>query len=229
MKFVLALLSIAMIVGCSSLTPVTATYELIDRPETEQIVSANIGDTVVEKGKRYTFRGVDLMNHLSKGSGFTNGYEIAPQKMAAVYEDKKYTYYSAERMLLKDLLLGTMPVYGGLCISKTTPRKVFVYIEAGRCIWDVTNEASINPTTVIADTSPGFVQELIYNGRTGEYVKFLYREFTQDIARPAFSQEVQYDLGDGNVIGFKDARIEIVSATNTELRYKVLQSFPDPE
>ena len=45
--------------------------------------------------------------------------------------------------------------------------------------------------------------------------------------RPAFAQEVQYDLGEDSVIGFKGVRIEVVEATNRLLTYKVLTSFPD--
>lgn len=76
--------------------------------------------------------------------------------------------------------------------------------------------------------TPGFRQELIYNGRSGDTVKFLYREFSGDYARPPFSQEVQYDLKDGSMIGFKSVRIEVLEASNTRLSYRVLSSFPDP-
>jgi hypothetical protein len=72
---------------------------------------------------------------------------------------------------------------------------------------------------------PGFSQELIYNGRVGNYVKFIYREFSGDMARSAFTQEVQYDLDVSNFVGFKGVRIEIVEATNSEIIYKVVNHF----
>ena len=72
---------------------------------------------------------------------------------------------------------------------------------------------------------PGFSQELIYNGRVGNYVKFIYREFSGDMARSAFTQEVQYDLDLSNFVGFKGVRIEIVEATNREIIYKVVNHF----
>jgi hypothetical protein len=55
---------------------------------------------------------------------------------------------------------------------------------------------------------------------------YLYREYARDTARPAFSQEVEYDLSEGNVIGFKGARVEVLEATNFFTRYKVLVHFP---
>ena len=45
--------------------------------------------------------------------------------------------------------------------------------------------------------------------------------------RPAFTQDIQYDLKESNIIGFKGVRIEIIEATNRHIKYKVLNSFPD--
>jgi hypothetical protein len=52
-------------------------------------------------------------------------------------------------------------------------------------------------------------------------VKLLYREFSEDRTRPAFSQEVTSDLKEGTLVDFKGARIEILEATNISIRYKV--------
>tara|TARA_Y100001970_G_C14190539_1_gene835093 strand:+ start:221 stop:1267 length:1047 start_codon:yes stop_codon:yes gene_type:complete len=72
-------------------------------------------------------------------------------------------------------------------------------------------------------------QELIYNGRSGDTVKFLYREFTSEgMARAAFQQVVTYDLKIGEVIGFKGARFRILEADNINLSYEVLNHFYNP-
>jgi len=228
MRFFLFLFGPFLVSGCMSITPLTPQSEIIDRPELGVATTVNIGDTVLSKGQRYTFPGINLVGPLSKGSGIQVGYDIPAQRLPAVYEDKNYTYFSASRMTQKDMLLGTMPANGGICISKKDPTKIGVYIMAGACPLKAVPEPVIEPTNVTAENAPGFVQELIYNGRVDDYVKFLYREFSQDVARPAFSQEVQYDLGDAAEIGSKDARLEILSATNTELTYRVLSTFPDP-
>lgn len=69
------------------------------------------------------------------------------------------------------------------------------------------------------------LQEFIYNGKVNNAVKFTYREYVNDLARPAFTQDLQYDLNDGLVIGFKGLRIEIISVTNSKIKYKVLSNF----
>lgn len=70
-----------------------------------------------------------------------------------------------------------------------------------------------------------FNQEFIYSGKVGNIVKFSYREFYKNLARQAFTQDVQYDLSEGNIIGFKGAKFEIINASNFKLDYKILSPF----
>lgn len=84
----------------------------------------------------------------------------------------------------------------------------------------VENTVYTNP-----DCKDCFKKVFIYNGKAGSIIKFSYREFINDMARPAFTQELQYDLSDGNIVGFKGLRIEILNTTNIEIEYRVLSSF----
>lgn len=70
-----------------------------------------------------------------------------------------------------------------------------------------------------------FQQELLYNGKIGNRVALGYREFSGDLARPAFSNEVSYDLSESTTLGYKGARIEVIKATNTEITYKLVSGF----
>jgi hypothetical protein len=78
---------------------------------------------------------------------------------------------------------------------------------------------------------PSLQQELIYNGRIQNNLKFVYRELASEsngsaIMRRPFQQEVQYDLSESDVIGFKGARLKIIEATNRNVTYEVLEHFP---
>ena len=68
-----------------------------------------------------------------------------------------------------------------------------------------------------------FRRELIYSGVSRGSVTLEYREFSNDLARPAFSQTLTYDLEEGRTIGFRGARFEIISADNLSLKYRVLK------
>ena len=74
---------------------------------------------------------------------------------------------------------------------------------------------------------PGFKQDLIYNGRVGDSAGFIYREFVRDMARPAFTQDAVYDLSESRIFGFKSLRIEVLSASNTKIRYRMIEPFRD--
>ncbi len=71
----------------------------------------------------------------------------------------------------------------------------------------------------------GFHQTLLYNGRVGDKINIGYREFSNDMARPAFNNDVEYDLSASAVIGYKGASIEIIKADNSSITYRVLRSF----
>lgn len=70
-----------------------------------------------------------------------------------------------------------------------------------------------------------FKQQFIFNGKVNNSLKFTYREFVNDMARPAFNQDLQYDLSESNIIGFRGLRIEVLKANNISIEYKVLSSF----
>lgn len=75
----------------------------------------------------------------------------------------------------------------------------------------------------VENESSLFRQELVYTGISKNVVALTYREFSNDLARQAFTQELKFDLGEGEIVGFKGARIKILSANNVEIRYQVLK------
>jgi hypothetical protein len=76
-------------------------------------------------------------------------------------------------------------------------------------------------TTVYA---PGSMRkEILYNGKSKDTIKITYREYMNDMARPAFYQDLNYDLIESKIIGFKGTQIEIIDATNSDIKYKVIK------
>lgn len=74
-------------------------------------------------------------------------------------------------------------------------------------------------------SSESFQQTLIYNGRVGNKINIGYREFSNSMARPAFNNNVEYDMNESKIIGYKGARLEIIEATNQYIKYKVISHF----
>jgi len=68
-----------------------------------------------------------------------------------------------------------------------------------------------------------FKIEIIYSGLDGNNLKATYREYKDDIARPAFYQDLVYNLNKSDIIRYKQFKIKIIKATNEELEYIVLE------
>lgn len=66
-------------------------------------------------------------------------------------------------------------------------------------------------------------QEFIYNGKSGSTLKFTYREYKDDFARPAFFQDLTYDMNESNTIGFRGMAIEVIEATNSFIKFKIVK------
>lgn len=64
--------------------------------------------------------------------------------------------------------------------------------------------------------------EIIYSGKSDKSINLTYREYTaNDIARPAFQQNLSYDAG-AKEFRFKNYLFELISATNEKIEIKVL-------
>lgn len=66
-----------------------------------------------------------------------------------------------------------------------------------------------------------FKAEIVYNGKSQDTIRLSYREYHDDFARPAFYQDLSYDLSESRTIGFRNMKIEVLEATNSDIRFIV--------
>ena len=215
--------------GCITSRPALAPKVTVkDYPPLGEEHTAELGDTILDKGRIFELPALDLKNEVHWGDGFlVKKLTVAPGILTAQEEDRAYTYYFSPQFTIYETLRGVMPARGGLMISKTNENRIFVFASGMAAGGSPKPAAIFSRTTAFAQGQPSFRQELIYDGRNGNQVKFLYREFSGDLIRSAFNQQAEYDLTESKEIGFKGARIEVIEASNTQIKYKVLKSFPD--
>lgn len=103
--------------------------------------------------------------------------------------------------------------------------KVCVILKRGAAFCDIKEKLNFTKSSTPRVHKNNFQQTLIYNGKSGSQISVGYREFSGDLARTAFSNEVTYDLSESKIIGYKGARIEIINATNQYIHYKVIKNF----
>ena len=71
---------------------------------------------------------------------------------------------------------------------------------------------------------------LTYSGREGSIIRIFYREAMdafsgRGMARPAFTQELVYDITTSSTISFRDIRIDVLEATSSSIRFAVRDSL----
>lgn len=217
-KLVLILLSSILLGGCASTPPVADTvFKKHDFPELNTIATAELGDTIVMHLYSATSPSYKLVKPYSTSA--YGGYTMsAGHVLRPLYEDKKYEAYF-------ELGLCRVKETGKWCIGQNA----FGTCNSMTCGMNLLGPKKGDLNVVMAEyvdvTKPNLQQELIYNGKVGNSVKFLYRELSKNIMRDAFSQDIQYDLSVGNEIGFKGVRLKIVEATNRKIVYEVNSHF----
>lgn len=218
-----------VLMGCSSRQTIDPELSIEIKPNSGDIHTAELGDAMLTKKQRFLYDGIETFERVEYGL-LGGAMLIEPQTLRAIETDTHWTYYYAERFMVNDL--GWREAAGGLKVSKKDPKKIEIFTH-----YPIVKIRAFVPKPiprmefkeVTSAHDPSFEQELIYNGLSGSTIKFIYREFHSDFIREPFTQEIQYDLNQQKVIGFKRARIEVIEATNTLLKYKVLDQFPDNE
>lgn len=91
---------------------------------------------------------------------------------------------------------------------------------------------------VDVDFKPWTTNELLYSGREGDILHITYREFyllfdsngnETAHARPAFYQQVYYDLKKSDNIVFQDWVIQVIEANNQQIKFKVIKEPLRPD
>lgn len=217
----------ATLVGCAGPMQMYAPSSTpFSRPPVGQEAKAAPGDALLSQGsvRRYDALRV-LLPMTLKGLG---EFKVPPGVYIKESENSAGEYFAWDEV--------TFPTRGGISYNGLT-LKHLVRIKARDqqrtvlCALTFDNkpfcgeDLPVERTQAdVADTDR-FQQTLIYNGRVGNRISLGYREFTGSMARPAFSNQVDYDLAESKILVYQGAQIEVLDATNQGVTYRVLRNF----
>lgn len=68
-------------------------------------------------------------------------------------------------------------------------------------------------------------RDIEFNGKSGNVLNFVYREFNGSLARPAFTTPFSVNLNETKNVKYKGAAIKIESANSSEITYQVNSDF----
>ncbi len=220
-QYIIILLTTAtLLTGCvSTHQAVIPDTKEIKLPANNVMSNSSLGDRMLESGKVTTVAGFVLYNDVTIFDGVVKAgefHQIGVKGINKVFGPKH------------GFGTGTVGALSGI----PSPAKPYVDGNTGYLCFlggfgtsFCSDNVKPNIVRINIYTPDSFMQELIYTGKVGDKIRFTYREFQNGMARQAFIIDVEYDLSESNIISYKGATIEILSATNQKIEYKVLKHF----
>jgi len=194
------------------------------RVELNTPLTAEIGTSLVSSGKIIKTEAVEVTAPFEFKSGFfnfrfekgdtyplvktTKGYKIFYLK--SNWKDGRFWGIAINEKVANEVYSALISTFGLVKIRRKDNYKT-----------------SIKMTFIKSLCEDCYNQELLFNGAKGSVLSFTYREFIGNIARPSFFQNVEYDVENSSIIGFKGVRLKILEFSNTSIKYEILKTF-DP-
>ena len=211
------LVTLVMLSGCASVkyNGATTNHRNVSYPTVGEVTTAYIGDRLVEKGQIYE---VSYLRVRKSIEGVL--YTIPEGDYDQLGHDESNYYYSATGVTKSVLAYP----FKALAQPRNSVSEICVVTT-----WGATNcyDGKIERSMRSKASQDSFQQTLLYSGRVGNKINVSYREFSSSMARPAFNNDVEYDLDDSNIIGYKGALIEVLDADNQSITYKLIKNFPN--
>jgi len=215
MKSIIVLLALFVVSGCTTVRyNGTDTFSKeVDYPEVGKVITVYVGDHMVQKGT-ITEESVLVVHKTIDGAL----YDIPAKKYPQIGFDQKQDFYSAVGVVRGGL---SDPIQA-LALQKQEGAELCVVTVFGG---SACYQGEYERKKQLSERGNSFQQTLIYNGRVGDKINVGYREFSNNTARPAFNNDVEYDLSSSNTIGYKGSVIEVMEANNSSVTYKLIRNF----
>lgn len=219
-KCLLVIMLTSFISGCAvSYDPSTSSKATqVDFPPLGQVSTVYVGDSMMSKGILVEGEAVVLKNSIDGVA-----YDIPSGTYDKLGSNNTADVFKAAtregQIVIKNPFADP---YQALGVKKNNPNELCVVTVFGMysCY-----AANFEIKKVSSFNSASFQQTLIYSGKVGNKINIGYRETSHDMARPAFNNDVEYDLGESQEIGYKGAVVEVISADNQKITYRVVKSF----
>lgn len=222
---VLATAVSVFLTGCATtnISTYVPTQKQLSEPLIGSVNTAHLGDRMLMQGVATEGLALYFENTQKIGLGFTVHRGYFPKAA----ETSEYVYFSSSGEngggRLTDVF-GMQPATFYTLAVRKSDNAICTFNAFSSVVNCKTGiNFSIMPWTT--SNSKSFQQTLLYNGKVGNKINIAYREFSSDVARPAFNNDVEYDLSESNQIGYKGALLEVIEANNQMIKYKVIKNF----
>lgn len=206
--------------------PASENFQL---PELNVETEVEIGQTIVSKARQIVHPAISIESDISfkvDPSFFANSWAGTANIRKGLF--KQYVANSEGDFYLDPnatftFFAGDLKQQGGIFVPFDEAKPIVPWTFHKKTFYFGSVPVEIVKTNVRTWEKDSFTKELIYGGVSQNTIAISYREFSDNTARPAFTQDLKYDLSQGDTIGFRGARFQIIKATNITLRYKVIK------
>ena len=216
--------AVIAVVGCATTPPaIPARHTVGAMPEMNRFSAADVGSAIYAEFDYIKQSGARLIQGYD--SGYFLGRVLVP---AREFLEVRGDQFCTTTRAYRDPLVGP---YDIVCLKDRDKDGQFDAIRVPNILlgkWRDLAQPLPYRTSNLVDEATGIKLELIYQGRAGDVIKVTYREYVDNLVRPAFQQEVQYTLKNNSEpteISFKGARITVFEASNNQIVYKVTRGF----
>jgi hypothetical protein len=226
MKKILLLSLIVILNSCiASMQTVSLNHREYDGIK-DGSITKDLGEPLITKGIEKYSKGIKMESSVN---------EIVKKQLGIVYDvnlrngevlylggtDKARDFYFSDNVKT----IGNFTYKQGIALNKKTNQK-YLFFSQGTYLFDKEFDFKYSETEYKGkECNECFKQELVYNGKSGNTIKVIYREYNNNMARPAFTQNLNYDLEEGDIISFKGCKIKVLNAKNTGIEFKILSTF----
>lgn len=210
-------LGVSLLAGCATIEKAPAQYQEGATPEVGVRSSATVGDPMVTEYHYLADEVAVLLKASESNLMFGRAGVPANTKLVKTYSSKGEIYCPIMR---------GSPVP---CFKDDSGDGKFDYAYNLGTFAVVAPVGEIDPlpyTIAEATIQDGFKYELVYQGIDDDNLRIAYREYNENLARPAFQQDLTYTLDEGDTpVSFKGVRLVIHSAINNNVEYTVSSGF----
>ncbi len=213
-KLLLTIAAVAVLGGCKSTPPIQ--YSDVSLPSLNTESTVYLGERMLMQGKGHYANCITVSGGNGVQSSIKSG-QFCQRQAGSEY------FYSTDHQAV-----GHKNGYGS--IVSYSSHVTYNSVENEVCATSLScydsTEMSISYAEDQFVIQANTLQKIVeYNGRTGSVLNFTYREFTDGMARSAFTTDFKMDLNEGDEIGYKGSRITIHEATNNKITYTVTKNF----
>jgi len=223
-KLYFALVIALLLAGCaSSPIPLTQNTKQISEPAVGVITQKNIGDALLLQGNIATYPAIEVLHEVKGITGLRGN--IVKGIYIATHKEGKDTFFLPDP---NDTVMNNLT--GIFFLVKTEDGEVRMAYRNTAAAGGIFKRTTLLPsdyrmTEASINSSSNSHQALVYTGKENNTIKLTYREYSGNLTSPAYTTDVTYDLSESKTIAFRSAKLEIIEATNTGIKYKVINNF----